>query len=262
MSTAALLELLGWRDAVDVLLVAILAYYVLLIIRGTRAVQVLLGIVFLVVISYLARFFDLRTLSTLLQNFIGIIAFAVIVLFQSQIRSALATFGKNPLLGFTAQEHVESTFQEIVLASTALAARRIGALFVIERLEGLRDYFQNGIALDALVSVDLLMTIFDPHTPLHDGAAMIQQDRIVAAACFLPLSSNPEISNRYGTRHRAALGISEETDALAVVVSEETGTISVAFRGRIIEDLDSRGLRNTLHHLMVSEPESGDGSQP
>jgi diadenylate cyclase len=223
---------------------------------------VLLGIVFLVVISYLARFFDLRTLSSLLQNFISIIAFAMIVLFQSQIRSALATFGKNPLLGFTAQQQVESTFHEIVLAASSLAARRIGVLIVIERLEGLRDYIQNGIALDAVVSIDLLMTIFDPHTPLHDGAAIVQQDRIAAAACFLPLSSNPEISNRYGTRHRAALGISEETDAMAVVVSEETGIISVAFRGRMVEDLDSRGLRNTLHHFMVSELEPGEGGTP
>jgi diadenylate cyclase len=143
---------------------------------------------------------------------------------------------------------VVASFSEIVLAATTLSTRRVGALIVVERLHGLRNYIENGIALDANVSYDLLINIFMPDTPLHDGAVIIQDDRIAAAACFLPLTPK-----EYGTRHRAALGITEETDALAVVVSEETGVISVAFNGELIRDLDSNSLRNTLYKYLVTD---------
>ena len=142
---------------------------------------------------------------------------------------------------------------EIVTAATTLADRRIGALIVIQRLEGLRNYIENGVEIDARVSYDLLINLFSPETPLHDGAAILQQDRIAAAACFLPLSLNPEISKDHGTRHRAALGISEEADALAVVVSEETGTISMAIGGELIRDLDSKSLRNALYKYLITD---------
>ena len=141
----------------------------------------------------------------------------------------------------------------MVLAATTLASRRIGALIVVERLHGLRTYIENGIGLDAVVSYDLLINLFSPDTPLHDGAVIIQEDRIAAAACFLPLTFNPELSTELGTRHRAALGITEETDALAVVVSEETGQISVARDGELIRDLEGKDLRNTLYEYLITE---------
>lgn len=251
-----ILALLSWRDVIDILAVAIVVYNLLLLIRGTRAVQILLGTLVVVFVAYLAQAFELRSLKALLDTFIQILPVAILILFQSQIRQALASFGKNPLFGFSVQEQVESGFQEIVLAATTLANRSIGALIVIERLEGLREYIENGIALDAEVSFDLLLTIFQPETPLHDGAVIVQKDRLAAAACFLPLTSNPELSTQSGTRHRAALGISEETDAVAIVVSEETGRISVAIGGELIENLDARRLRNTLYRSLVAEAET------
>jgi len=259
MTLARILEIVTWHDAVDVLAVAIVVYYLLLLIRGTRAVQMLLGLLFVGVVYYLAQFFDLPTLQTLIESLLIVLPFAVIVLFQQEIRRALTNFGRNPLWGLAKQQAVESTFGEIVLAATTLAARKIGALIVIERLQGLRNYIENGIGLDAELSYDLLINIFTHDTPLHDGAVILQEDRIAAAACFLPLTPNPELSKEFGTRHRAALGITEETDAVAVVVSEETGIISVAFDGEMIRDLDGKGLRNTLYKVLITDlyPQGG-----
>jgi len=253
MSLARFADILTWHDAVDVLAVAIVVYYLLLLIRGTRAVQMLLGLVFVGVVYYLAQIFDLPTLTTLIESLLIVLPFAVIVLFQQELRRALADFGRNPLWGLAKQRAVEATFGEIVLAATTLASRRIGALIVLERLQGLRNYVENGIALDAELSYGLLMNIFTPDTPLHDGAVIIQEARIAAAACFLPLTPNPELSKEFGTRHRAALGITEETDAVAVVVSEETGIVSVAFDGEMIRDLDGKGLRNTLYKVLITD---------
>jgi diadenylate cyclase len=246
-------RLLGWRDFVDVLIVAIVIYNLLLLIRGTRAVQVLLGILFLGGFYYLARFARLVTLETILEKFLIVLPFAILVLFQHEIRRALSSFGRNPFWRLATHEEGAAAFNEIVLAATTLAGRKIGALIVIERLEGLREYIENGVRLNAEVSFDLLISIFTPDTPLHDGAVIIQGDRIAAAACFLPLTLNPELSKEFGTRHRAALGISEETDAVAVVVSEETGLISVAFEGQMIRDLDAKTLRNTLYKYLITD---------
>jgi diadenylate cyclase len=259
MSLARILDIVTWHDAVDVLVVAVVVYYLLLLIRGTRAVQMLLGLLFVSVVYYLAQFFDLPTLQTLIESLLIVLPFAIIVLFQQEIRRALTNFGRNPLWGLAKQQAVESTFGEIVLAATTLATRRIGALIVIERLQGLRNYIENGIRLDAELSYDLLINIFTPDTPLHDGAVILQEDRIAAAACFLPLTPNPELSKEFGTRHRAALGITEETDAVAVVVSEETGIISVAFDGEMIRDLDGKGLRNSLYKVLITDlyPQGG-----
>lgn len=247
------LEILTWRDAIDILAVAIIIYNLLLLIRGTRAVQMLLGLFFLGLVYYVAILAELPTLQRILENLLIVLPFAIIVLFQQEIRRALASFGRNPLWGLAKQEKVVAPFSEVVLAATTLSARRIGGLIVIERLHGLRNYIENGISLDAAVSYDLLINIFQPETPLHDGAVIIQDDRIAAAACFLPLTPNPELSKEFGTRHRAALGVSEETDAVAVVVSEETGVISVAFDGEIIQDLDSNGLRNALYKYLLTD---------
>lgn len=242
-----------WRDLIDILAVAIVVYNLLLLIRGTRAVQMLLGILFVGGVYYVSRVAELSTLRRLLESLLIFLPFAIIVLFQHEIRRALASFGRNPLWGFSRTQQVESTFHEIVLAATSLSSRRIGALIVIERLDGLRTYVENGIAIDAVVSYDLLINIFTPGTALHDGAVIVQGDRVAAASSFLPLSLNPELSKDFGTRHRAALGISEETDAVAVVVSEETGVISLAFDGELVRGLDPKSLRNDLYKYLISD---------
>jgi uncharacterized protein (TIGR00159 family) len=247
------IQFISWRDVLDVALVAVVIYNLLLLIRGTRAVQMLLGLLFIGAAYYLAGAANLLTLQQLLGSFLFVLPFAIIVLFQQEIRRALASFGRNPLWGLGTHQKTEATINETVLAAAAMAERRTGALIVIQRLEGLRNFIENGITIDALVSYDLLINIFNPETPLHDGAVIIQEDRIAAAACFLPLTLNPELSKEFGTRHRAALGISEEVDALAVVVSEETGTISLAIDGRMIRDLDGKSLRNTLYQYLITD---------
>lgn len=253
MSIGDSLMMITWRDVADIVLVALVIYNLLLLIRGTRAVQMLLGILFITAAYYLAGAAELRTLQEILANFLLVLPFAIIVLFQQEIRHALASFGRNPLWGLGTHRKVESTIKEIVLAATTLADRKIGALIVIQRLEGLRNFIENGVTIDAHVTYDLLINLFTPETPLHDGAVIIQQDRLAAAACFLPLSLNPELSKQFGSRHRAALGISEETDALAVVVSEETGAISLTIHGELIRDLDSKTLRNSLYKYLVTD---------
>lgn len=253
MNLSAWLQLFSWRDVLDILLVAVVIYYLLLLIRGTRAVQVILGILFLGGIYYLAGRVELITLQSLLSRFLTLLPLAIIVLFQQEIRRALANFGRNPLWGLNAQKKVHSTIQEVELAASSLATSKIGALIVLQRLEGLRNYIENGVEIDALVSHTLLINLFSPETPLHDGAAIIQQDRIAAASCFLPISSRPGLAQELGTRHRAAIGITEETDALAVVVSEETGGISLALGGELLRDLDPKALRNKLYQYLIRD---------
>ena len=253
MNVTEWIQFISWRDVLDVALVAVVIYNLLLLIRGTRAVQMLLGLLFIGAAYYLAGAANLLTLQQLLGSFLFVLPFAIIVLFQQEIRRALASFGRNPLWGLGTHQKTEATIHETVLAAAAMAERRTGALIVIQRLEGLRNFIENGIIIDALVSYDLLINIFNPETPLHDGAVIIQEDRIAAAACFLPLTLKPELSKEFGTRHRAALGISEEVDALAVVVSEETGTISLAIDGWMIRDLDGKSLRNTLYQYLITD---------
>ncbi len=249
-----------WQDLLDILLVTLVLYNLLLLVRGTRAVQVLIGILVLVVLHSIAEAVDLPALEYTLEKFFLILPLALIVLFQQEIRRALATFGTTSLWSFGNREKIASTFNAIGLAASTLAERRIGALIVFERLEGLRNYIENGIELDAVVSVDLLISLFTPDTPTHDGAVMIQGDRIAAATCFLPLTQSSELSTELGTRHRAALGITEETDAVAVVVSEETGKISIAFGGEMIQGLESKDLRNRLHKYLLSDVRPGEAS--
>jgi diadenylate cyclase len=246
-------ELVTWHDVLDVLIVAFIVYSLLQLIRGTRAVQMLLGIIFVGMLYYAARLAGLATLQTILQSLLIVLPFAIIVLFQAEMRRALTNFGRNPLWGLGRQPKVVVGFPDIVLAATTLSTRRIGALIVIERLQGLRTYIENGISLDAVLSYDLLINIFIPDTPLHDGAVIVQDDRIAAAASFLPLSTNPELARQLGTRHRAGLGITEETDAVAVIVSEETGEISVAFDGQMVSGLDSKSLSNLLYKRLITE---------
>lgn len=253
MTVRELLELLTWHDLVDIAVVAILFYNLLLLIRGTRAVQMMTGMFLVAGVYYLARLASLTTLSTIIEKFLIFLPFAIIVLFQHEIRRGLANFGRGPFFGRAGRQKLQAAYNDVVLAATALAARKIGALIVFERREGLRNYVENGIALDALVSFDLLLNIFTPDTPLHDGAVIVQGERAAAAACFLPLTSDPELSNEVGSRHRDALGITEEVDAVAVVVSEETGRMSIAVGGRLERDLDPKRLRTRLHELLVAD---------
>ena len=241
-----------WWDALDIAIVSFLIYELLLLIRGTRAVQMALSGGFLIGLFFMSRWLHLETVNWLIRNLAGYVVFAVIVLFQSDIRRALAHFGRAPFFRYFARtlEGEEDIVEELVVTSTTLAARRIGAIIVIEREIGLRNYIEGGIPLDATVTYDLLASIFQPGSPLHDGAVIVQGERIAAAACFLPLSVNPRLSKDLGTRHRAALGLTEENDAVAIVVSEETGTISLVVGGSIERGLDADELRDTLRGLL------------
>lgn len=235
----------GLMVALDIFLVAVLIYQLLLLIRGTRAAPMLAGLTLLVVIFYLARIGQLTTLNWLVSRLLPYVAFALIVVFQSEIRHVLADLGRR--LSFVRTSNGENdSYDDIVLAVNLFSQHQTGALIVIEREIGLRTHVESGVPLDARLSYDLLATIFRPSAPLHDGAVIVQKNRIAAAACFLPLSMNPMLSTQLGTRHRAGIGITEETDALAVIVSEETGTISLAIGGKIERDLTIEQLRARL----------------
>jgi diadenylate cyclase len=242
---------MSWWDLLDIALVSVLIYELLLLIRGTRAAQMALSGLFLLGLYFLSRWLQLETVNWVIRNLAGYVVFAIIVLFQADIRRALAHFGRAPFFRyFERASSAEETVEELVVAVTTLAARRIGAIVVIERQIGLRNYIEGGIPLDAMVTYDLLSSIFQLGSPLHDGAVIVQGDRIAAAACFLPLSVNPRVSRDLGTRHRAALGVTEENDAVAIVVSEESGTISLVIDGDLERGLSADGLRTRLRSLL------------
>ena len=242
-----------WIDAIDILIVAFIIYQLLQLIRGTHAVQVALGGIVVVVLYWVSQWLDLQAVNWLVRTFLPYAVFGVLVIFQPEIRKMLAHIGKTPLLGMFSHQKTEELLDEIVLATTTLASRRIGAILVLEREMGLKSYIETGIALDAQLTYDLLINIFTPGTPLHDGAAIIQGNRVAAAACFLPLTINPELSRTLGSRHRAAIGITEDTDAATVVVSEETGTISLVMGGQIRRGFDGRSLKLALFEAMEVE---------
>lgn len=245
---------LEWRDLLDIGIVAFAIYEALKLIRGTRAVQMALGIVFVAGLFYLSRWIPLETVNWGIRNLFGYVVFAAIVLFQSDIRRALAHFGRAPFFRYLAKpETADETIEEIVVAAGMLASQRIGAIVAVERDIGLRNYIESGIPLDATLTYDLLVTIFQPSSPLHDGAVILQGDRIAAAACFLPLTVDPRLSRDLGTRHRAAIGLTEESDALAVVVSEESGKISLALEGHLERGLTGDGLRTRLYELLLPQ---------
>jgi uncharacterized protein (TIGR00159 family) len=235
-----------WMDILDILLVAFIVYELLRFIRGTHAVQIALGGMFLVVLYWISTLFNLETVNWLLRTFLPFLMFGVIVIFQSEIRKALAHLGRAPFLGTAARRQKTEVVDEVVLAATTLSSQRTGAIMALEREIGLRSYIETGITLDAELTYDLLVNVFHPATPLHDGAAIVQGNRVAAAACFLPLTVSPELSRTLGSRHRAAIGLSEDTDAVAVVVSEETGAISLVEDGQIRRGLDGPALRRAL----------------
>jgi diadenylate cyclase len=241
----------GWWDLLDIAIVSILIYEFLKLIRGTRAVQMAVGSLLVVGLFYVSSLAPLQTLNWLIRNMLVYVAFAAIVIFQSDIRRALAHFGQAPFFRyFTRQEESDETIEEVIVAATMLAAQKKGAIIAIEREIGLRNYIESGIPLDAEMTYDLLVTIFQTSSPLHDGAVILQEDRVAAAACFLPLTVNPRISRELGTRHRAAIGLTEESDAVAVVVSEERGQIALALDGGLERDLSADQLRERLHTLI------------
>jgi diadenylate cyclase len=240
---------------IDILVVAFLVYQCLMVVRGTRAGPILVGIVImagLYVVSLWAGLTALRSVLSLIVPYIGL---AVIVLFQSEIRRTLARIGRRRLFGLAGGFRAPEAVSEILMAVEELAEKRIGALIVLERDIGLRTFIESGVRLDARISRDLLLSIFQPGLPLHDGAAILQKDRLAAAACFLPLTTNPTLSRKLGTRHRAAIGITEETDCLSLVVSEETGRISIATFGELIQGLSIPDAMERIHlHFGVQRP--------
>jgi diadenylate cyclase len=242
-----------FRVFLDIALVFIIVYVVLKLLRGTRAVPTMVGIVLIALLYWLAVAQDLPTLEFVLRSAVLYIGFAIIVLFQSEIRQALIYFANRlrfPILKRQRSQFGGSVYDEIVLAITTLATEKTGALIVIERNVGLRNFVDAGVQLDSAISYDLLVTIFNPSTPLHDGAVVIQNERIAAASVFLPLTKNPEVSRELGTRHRAAIGITEGTDAIALVVSEETGLITYVESGNVRRNLDTNTLRKLLLDAM------------
>lgn len=237
------------RDTLDIALVAFGVYWLLLLIRGTRAVQILVGLMILAGASLASQAFGLGTVQWILTNFLSSAVLIIIVLFQQDIRRALARVGRGVFPSISRTE-ASQILEDVVRAAQALAQRRVGALFVLERETRLNDLIEAGTALDAAVSKDLLLSLFLPLSPLHDGAVVIQDGRIAWAGCVLPLTLREDLPEGLGTRHRAAVGITEESDAVVVVVSEETSTISVVYAGEMVRDLDGPRLREVLREIL------------
>jgi uncharacterized protein (TIGR00159 family) len=242
----------GFLDLFEILVLGFVFYRLLLLIRGTRAVQMVYGVIGLLFIYWITgpELLGLETIHRLIMPLLFYVPFAIIVVFQNTIRRALTGFGVNPFGRYLGGSQVEDKLALVISAAYALAARRIGGLIVLEREQGLRNWTESGITLDANISYDLIVNVFSPYTPLHDGALVIGDGRLRAASCFLPLTSNPALSTKYGTRHRAAIGITEETDAACVVISEERGTVSLAIDGVIHDALDKSQLRRRLEKAM------------
>lgn len=245
---------IGWWDALDILIVSFLIYEVLKLIRGTRAVQMAIGGGFFVALFYGSRWSHLETVNWLIRNLAGYVVFAAIVLFQSDIRRALVHLGRASFFRYISKdESADDVIEELVVATGMLAAKRTGAIIAIERQIGLRGYAEGGIPLDATITYDLIVSIFQTSSPLHDGAVIIQENRISAAACFLPLTVNPRLSKELGSRHRAAIGLTEENDSVALVVSEERGAISIVSDGQIEQGLSQESLRARLRELVLQD---------
>lgn len=240
------------QDLLDIAAVSIVMYWILLLIRGTRAIQIVFGLVVLGGGYFLAQAAELSTFGWILENFLGSIVIVIVILFQDEIRRALALVGSNPLTGSNPGEQ-RHLIEELVKTANVLSSKRIGALLVIERNTGLKNYIEKGTPIEGTVSRDLLLSIFMPFSPIHDGAVIISGGRIAAAQCFLPLTVNPRLEKVLGTRHRAALGLTEETDAMVIILSEETGRISMACEGKLYSKLESDELRRMLERMLASD---------
>ncbi len=244
-------------DILDIIIVAFLFYRLFLLIRGTRASQMFIGLFLLIVLSIVSQWLNLNAVNWILSSLKTVWVIAFVILFQPELRKALSLLGQNKILGVFLKVEQSGTVSEIVKACQQLSLKNIGAIIVIEQDVGLRNYIETGTPLDARVTSDLLVTIFTPPGPLHDGAVIVDKNRVLAAGCILPLSQNPRLGTSLGTRHRAGLGLSEETDAITIIVSEETGMISLAMGGKLKRKLDINTLRNDLiEHVGVKTSES------
>jgi diadenylate cyclase len=247
-----LIQPIRWQDFLDIGIITFLVYRSLQIVRGSRAMQMIIGLAVILVAYVSSRALGLLTLSWILDNFLASIILVIVVIFQSDIRRALTQVGSAPL--FAAAERAVQANDDIVdevgQAAMALAEKNVGALIVIEREVGLNEYMEIGTRLDARVSRELVESVFLPHSPIHDGALVIQKGRVTAVRCLLPLSTNPNLRKTWGTRHRAALGVTEETDAVAVVVSEQEGSAALVVGGNVTENIDGGRLRSALRELL------------
>jgi uncharacterized protein (TIGR00159 family) len=240
-----------WQDGVDIFMLAVVLYSGMNLIRGTRAVPMLIGLGVVYGIYFLSGQLEIYTINILLQNLLGWSLIFVFIIFQNDIRRALTQVGTGPLYSPADRIAQNQAVEELVKGVTLMASRRIGALIVLQNEVGLNEYIEVGTRLDAQVSKELVTSIFMPGSPIHDGALIIQHGRITAGGCFLPLTTNPTVSKTLGTRHRAAIGLTEETDAVALVVSEEDGMVSLVREGKITRDVDAATLRTTLQRLLV-----------
>jgi uncharacterized protein (TIGR00159 family) len=247
-----LIRQIRWQDILDIGIIAFLVYRSLQIVRGSRAMQMIIGLAVILVAYVSSRALGLFTLNWILDNFLASIILVIIVIFQGDIRRALTQVGTAPLFG-TAERSVqpqEDVIDEVAQAAGALAARRVGGLIVFQRDVGLNEYMEIGTRLDARVSRELIESVFLPHSPIHDGALVIQKGRVTAVRCLLPLSTNPSLRKTWGTRHRAALGVTEETDAVALVISEQEGTVALVVGGNVTENVNGARLRSALNDLV------------
>ncbi len=233
-------------DVLDILMVACLIYWILRLIRGTRAVYMLVGLAMAVAIYRISQALQLNTLSWILSNFFGSLLLVIVVVFQNDIRRVLTQVGRTRLFSGFGFSQESELVEELVRTSVSLANKKIGALIVLERNADVSDYVEIGVKLDGVLSKEIMTSIFLPTSPIHDGAILIQKGRITAAGCFLPLTLNPQVGTEYGTRHRAAIGLTEETDAVVIVISEEKGWVSLVSEGRVTRGLDAPGLRKML----------------
>jgi diadenylate cyclase len=241
--------------AIDILLVAALFYRLLTLVKGTRSAQMFVGLFVIAIIGFTARYFDLLAVRWIVESLKTVWLIVFVILFQPELRHALAQFGRTRYFRSFLRGENYGVLGEVVRAVESLAQRRHGALIVMERNVGLRNFTETGTRVDAKVSAELVVTLFSPGSPLHDGAIVVREDTIIAASCILPLSSNPLSAISLGTRHRAALGLSEETDAAIIVVSEQTGSISVAYRGVLYSRLDEGQLRSELSRIFRIRPQ-------
>lgn len=252
-----LLSTLRWQDLVDIAIVATVLYWLFLILKGTRAFQILMGLALLLLASVISKSAELYTVDWLVTSFWSQVVLVLVVLFQPEVRRALAQIGQNPFSRSLTAGEESRTLEEIIRAVVLMANKRMGAIIVLEREIELKDIVEVGVAVDAKLSKELLLSLFMPYSPLHDGAVIIKGDRLIAAGCFLPLTLSPDVSKMLGTRHRAALGVTEETDAVVIVVSEETGAISVIIAGKLTRELDAAALRRVLTRMFVRDTQEG-----
>ncbi|MEO2069328.1 MAG: diadenylate cyclase CdaA [Desulfurobacteriaceae bacterium] len=240
---------------IDIIFVAFLLYYAYKLLRGTVAINIFLGIILIYLVWNITAFLKMDLLSSIIGGFMSVGIIALIVVFQPEIRKILAKLGEKQFGIFASEEEAEKVIEEIVRASKKLSEDRIGGLIVIEREVNLDNYIEAGTMIDGKISKELLVTIFWPGTPLHDGAVIVRRNKVHKAGAFLPLSLNPNLPQTVGTRHRAAIGITEETDAIVVVISEETGSVSVSYTGKLIKNLDPQKLKKVLKGLLVRKKE-------